>query len=127
MQRLTPRLQYYFVDGATAAASIIAKLTGVPLGDTRTGYELSVLGRIDNITAGGGPEPPSWSALAAGRQKGTKHWGALAYNVQRENELEVEQIERARSDSAAAARVDSGREATARGQRAGAGRTVRFS
>ena len=39
------------------------------------------------VDSPGGPEPPSWPALARGRAAGNKHWGARAYADRREAEL----------------------------------------
>ena len=108
LQPLAVRLDYNFVDGATAVAHLISQLTGQAFGETDTPYERAVMAAVDLITdVPDGPEPPSWAALALGRAAGTKHWGARAFEVRREKELELDQISRAADCTAAAARVES--------------------
>jgi len=112
VRRLAPRLGFNFIDGALGAASHIARVTGAELFATDTPYEQSLAAVEAEIAADGGPEPPCWSAIAASQgdaaqKKAQRRWGANAYAAKRDRELQQEQVERARRDANAAARVES--------------------
>ncbi len=59
------------------------------------------------VAAQGGPEPPCWLALSEGRCPELQRWGAKAFGLLRDAELEREQTARASSDLNEAARVTS--------------------
>jgi len=108
LQPLAVRLSHNFVDGATSVAHLIPKISGLSLGESDTPYEQAIMAAVTSIAdAPGGPEPPSWPALARGRAAGNKHWGARAFAERRELELRDDQISRAAACPADAARVDS--------------------
>lgn len=110
VRRLAVRLRFNFVDGAVGAAHFIGLTTGAGLlqTGTDTAYEAALVAAEAEIADDGGPEPPNWRALAEGRGADQKRWGAKAFAAWHEQEMEREQIERARSNVHAAARVESG-------------------
>ena len=101
------RLRFNFVDGAAGAAAFIAISVGAPLFATETRFEQDLAAVVAWIGEAGGPEPPAWRALAEGRRVGPRRWEARAYAEMRGDALDKEQIERARVDPQAAARVES--------------------
>jgi hypothetical protein len=113
VRRLATRLRYNFIDGALGAASHIARVAGAGLFATATPYEQALAAVEASIAEEGGPEPPCWTVVSASQgdeddKKEQRRWGANAFDAKRDRELKLEQIERARQDLNAAARVESG-------------------
>ena len=107
VRRLAERVRFNFIDGAASAAPFIARATGVRLLQSDSPYEQAVDAATRAVAADGGPEPPCWRAIGEGRAAAPRRWGAKAYAEWRDAALRREQLDRARDDPCAAARVAS--------------------